>query len=64
MEVQLAIVAPLIGLAAMLSVASRRDPARRARQEAAWREMILTAGLLDRFQPEIKSDLEVIEPQN
>ena len=47
MTLQLAIVAPLIGLAAVLTFAARHDPARRSRQEARWREQIRAAGLPD-----------------
>ena len=48
MTLQLAMVAPLIGLAAALALAGRPDPARRPRQEARWREQIRAAGLPDR----------------
>ncbi|MFL0413819.1 hypothetical protein [uncultured Sphingomonas sp.] len=45
---ELTIIVPLIGVAAMLTTARRRDPERRRRQEAAWRELIRTAGLPER----------------
>lgn len=35
---------PLVGLALLSARAARRDPDRRARQEAAWRDMIRAAG--------------------
>lgn len=41
-------VMPLIGLAVFSARASRRDPDRRARQEAIWRDMIRAAGHADR----------------
>ncbi len=35
---------PLVGLALLSARAARRDPDRRARQEAVWRDMIRAAG--------------------
>ncbi len=48
MTFELTIIVPLIGVAAMLTGVRRRDPERRQRQEAAWRELIRTAGLPER----------------
>ena len=51
MTMELALVAPLIGLAAMLTHVTRRDPGRRARQEAAWRTLICESGRFDLGSP-------------
>lgn len=48
MTMELAIVTPLIGIAAMAALSTRHDPRRRARQEAVWREQIRAAGLAER----------------
>jgi hypothetical protein len=48
MIIQLTLMAPLIGLAALFGCAARRDPDGRARKEAEWRDMILAAGLSER----------------
>lgn len=47
MTLQMTIAAPLIALAVKLALSSRRDPARRSRQEAAWRDLIRDAGIND-----------------
>ncbi len=46
--IELALVAPLIGLAAGLTAVTRRNPRRRAQQEDAWREMIRKTWMVDR----------------
>lgn len=45
---ELALLAPLVGLAAGLTAVTRRNPNRRARQEEAWREMIRKSWMVDR----------------
>ena len=46
--IELVLVAPLVGLAAGLTVLTRRNQQRRSRQEAAWRDMIRKTWLVDR----------------
>lgn len=47
MMVQLAIAVPLLALSTALAHVTRRSPARRRRQEAAWRDLIRGAGLIE-----------------
>jgi hypothetical protein len=44
MVLELTLIVPLAALAMLINQAGRRDPQRRARQEAAWRAQIIAAG--------------------
>ncbi len=48
MTTDIILIVPLAGAAILFGQVGRRDPARRARKEAAWRDMIRSAGIAER----------------